>query len=194
MNWLSLKNVLPVACLLLLLSLGFCPPAGASGPFASTCLSGRYVTTSSGLDITFLNPFAVVGVLNFTCTKPGSGTYTGSTIITYPVANAFPTTVAGSLLSLNNNVVFPTICDVTGTYTIDPLSGLIASNGTLSDPATVPAGLNSCTTLFSDLSVQEFGYLSDPTARNLYVVETGQQQSNVLSLIYTKVGSTQNSQ
>src|SRR5260370_26692778 len=112
-NRLNLGYVLLVACLLSLLSPKLCSAASASGPFASTCLSGRYVSTGSGLDITFLNPFAVVGVLNFTCTKSGTGTYTGSTIVTYPVASAIgPATVAGSLLTLNNNVLFPLICTV----------------------------------------------------------------------------------
>jgi|SRR5215469_6095816 len=200
MNQRSIKNVLSVGCLLFFLGASLRSAAGASGPFADSCLTGRYVTTGSGLDITFLNPFAVVGFLNFTCTKNGTGTYAGSTIVTYPVTNAMTipvTTVAGSLIGMNsfNNVVFPTICSVSGSYTIDPTTGLIASNAMLADPdpGSVPTGLHSCTTLFSDLFLQEFGYLSDPTAQKLSVVETGQDQNDVLSLVYTKAG-TQNSQ
>jgi hypothetical protein len=157
------------------------------------------VTAGSGLDITFLNPFAVVGVLNFTCTKNGTGTYTGSTIVTYPVANPNPLSlVEGSLLGPPFNpfssVVFPTICSITGTYTIDPTTGLVASTAMLADPASVPTGLNFCTkSFFSEFNLQEVGYLSDPTAQKLYLLEIGQQQSDVLSLVYTKAG-TQNSQ
>jgi len=101
--------------------------------------------------------------------------------------------VAGSLLGNNafNNVVFPSICSITnGTYTIDPATGLITSSATLGAPNSVPSGLNSC--LFvSNPNVQEVGYLSDPTGQKLYVVETGQLQTDVLSLVYTKA-ATQN--
>ena len=102
--------------------------------------------------------------------------------------------MAGSLIGNNafNNVLFPLICSVQGTYTIDPTTGLIASSGTLANPTNVPNGLNSCTSLFSDLSLQEFGYLSDPTAQKIYELETGQGGNDVLSLVYTKAG-TQNS-
>jgi len=68
-----LGSFLLAACLLSLLSPRFCSAVAASGPFASSCLTGRYVTTGSGLDITFLNPFAVVGFINFTCTKIWTG-------------------------------------------------------------------------------------------------------------------------
>jgi hypothetical protein len=84
-NRSNVGYVLLVACLFSLFSPRLCSAASATGPFASTCLTGRYVTTGSGLDITFLNPFAVVGTLNFTCGKNGTGAYTGSTIVTYPV-------------------------------------------------------------------------------------------------------------
>jgi hypothetical protein len=195
-NRSNVGYVLLVACLFSLFSPRLCSAASATGPFASTCLTGRYVTTGSGLDITFLNPFAVVGTLNFTCGKNGTGAYTGSTIVTYPVASAVgPTTIAGSLLGANqfNNVVFPTICSITGTYTIDPTTGLIASVGTIVPTANVPNGLNDCLSLFQDTSLQEFGYLSDPTAQKIYELETGQGGNDVLSLVYTKAG-TQNSQ
>lgn len=191
MNRTNVGFMLLVAFLFSLLSPKLCSAADATGPFPS-CLTGRYVTTGSGLDITLLNPFAVVGVLNFTCTSSGTGTFTGSTIVTYPVASAAgPRTVTGSLLGGNqfNNVVFPTICNVTGTYTIDPTTGLIASVGTIGNPATNVPGLNACLDLFRDTSLQEFGYLSDPTAQSIYELETGQQQSQVLNLVYTKAGT-----
>jgi hypothetical protein len=59
-----------------------------------------------------------------------------------------------------------------------------------------PAGSNLQPCLFvttGTTGVAESGYLSDPTAQKLYVVETGQNQTDVLSLVYTKAG-TQNSQ
>jgi hypothetical protein len=144
------------------------------------------------LDITFLNPFAVTGALNFTCNTPpnGTGTYTGSIIVTYPVAGLSPlTTIAGSLTGNNafNNVVAPTLCSVTnGIYSIDPTTGLITSTATLANPTSVPSGLVKCLDLFSDTSLADDGYLSDPSAKKLYVLEIGQQQSDVLSLVYTK--------
>jgi hypothetical protein len=186
--------VLLVACLLSLLSPRLCSAASTSGPFASTCLSGRYVSTGSGLDITFLNPFAVVGALNFTCGKNGTGAYNGSIIVTYPIQNS-GASVAGSLIGNNafNNLLLPLICSVQGTYTIDPTTGLIASVGTIGNPANVPTGLDACLDLFQDTSLQEFGYLSDPTAQKIYELETGQAGNDVLSLVYTKAG-TQNSQ
>jgi hypothetical protein len=189
-NRSNVGYVLLVACLFSLFSPRLCSAASASGPFASTCLSGRYVSTGSGLDITFLNPFAVVGALNFTCGKNGTGAYTGSTIVTYP--GGF---VAGSLIGDNgfNTVLSPLICSVQGTYTIDPTTGLIASVGTIVPTANVPNGLNDCLSLFQDTSLQEFGYLSDPTAQKIYELETGQAGNDVLSLVYTKAGA-QNSQ
>ena len=58
MNFLNVKSIL-LTCYLLIALPVLC--SAGTGPFADTCLQGRYVTTGSGLDITFLNPFAVTG-------------------------------------------------------------------------------------------------------------------------------------
>jgi len=143
-------------------------------PFANTCLSGRYLTAGSGLDVYFGNPFAVAGFVNLTCI-PGQdkGTYTGLITVTYAQGGQFFNSQAS---------VQPSTCALTGgTYTIDPTTGAIAASATLG-----PANTGVCN--FSTLTYSQAGYVSDPLGLQIFVVDESPNPilTNILSLIFTK--------
>jgi hypothetical protein len=157
-------------------------------PFAKTCLSGRYVTAGSGLDVYFGNAFAVAGYVNLTCT-PGQdkGTYTGLVTVTYP----YP---SNQYYTLPNTTVQPNTCALTGgTYTIDPTTGAITAQATLG-----PASSGTC--IFTSATYSQAGYLSDPLGAQIFAVDESPAPylsggyTNVLSLIFTKAPATANQQ
>ena len=147
--------------------------AAASGPFANTCLNGRYLAAGSGVDVFFGNPFAVAGYVDLTCTKQGAaGTYTGMLTITYPTSN--------NSLTVSGATVAPSTCTLTnGQYTIDPSTGAITASALL--------GGGSCN--FSSVTYTQTGYISDQLAHQIYVVDTTViegEETNILPLIFTK--------
>ncbi len=152
------RLVLVVSALLVLSSSAICRADGVrNGPFHNSCLNGRYTMATTGWDVTVNfppgTPFALTGYVVTQCTGQGTGTYTGEFFATYP-------TVPGP----------PIVCAITGgTYFIDPGSGALTSSATLADVTT-----NSCAA-FGNKSLSESGFLSDPTGRQFYQVETGQQ-------------------
>jgi len=162
MHSLVLKRLL-VGCSLLLL----CGPAAswAEPAFITSCLGGRYTTTTTGFDESNSGvPFAVAGYVNFTCLGQRKGNYSGTFIITYPTL-----------------VSPPVICNVTqGSYTIDENTGLITATATLGP--TTP----SCNAAFSNTTLSESGFLSDPKAATINLVETGQGGNDIIPYIFTR--------
>ena len=147
--------------------------AASNGPFATTCLNGRYLTAASGVDVYYGNPFAVAGYVEVTCTKQGAtGTYTGMLTITYPTPNNSLTTSGATAL--------PSTCTLTnGQYTITPSTGAITASALL--------GGGSC--IFSSVTYTQTGYISDPLGKYIYLVDTTViegEETNILPLIFTK--------
>ena len=162
-------NLYTVAIGLLLCALAAPAWAAPRPPFARSCLSGRYVMATTGWDVTVNfppgTPFALTGYVVAMCTGSGTGTYTGQVFATYP------------------GVTPPPVCNITGgTYSIDPVSGALTSSATLADVTT-----GSCAA-FGNKSLSESGYLSDPSAEQLYLVETGQGGGDTIHYIWTQEG------
>ena len=138
--------------------------AASGGLFSKSCLTGRYVMATTAFDVSNNNtPFAVTGFVNLNCTGTRQGTYTGQFFATYP------------------GVTPPPVCNISnGTYTIDPNTGQLTSQSTLTDVFT-----GSCAA-FGNKTLSEYGYLSDPTAKQFYQVETGQNGGDTMHFIWTK--------
>jgi hypothetical protein len=157
-------------------------PVWAFGrPFAGSCLYGRYVAATTGLDVSAFEldptipnaniPLALAGEIDFTCTgtNPAHGAFTGNLVVTVPTEPA------------------PAACTIgSGYYTIDPTTGAISMSATLSGAClydgTIPSPY-----------VSESGFLSDPSGATINAVETSQQDSRskgvsgvVIHYIWTK--------
>ncbi len=175
MKFSRLSLVLVAGALLVLSSSAICWADGANnGPFHNSCLKGRYVTATTGWDVSEPPPgvpLALTGYIVAQCTGQVTGIYSGQLFGTYP-----------------NEPNPPITCLVTGTYSIDGGTGAITMNGTLADP---PSS-TSCSDGFASMTVSESGFLSDPSGKQIDEVETSQQAGDsgttgvIIHYIWTK--------